>query len=383
MATTANIEVKDNNPVAALQEFLRKILDDDEIGGVLVPLHLKALGGLPMATLVTDPEALERADPLAPSFPVNSARTVARLSRGATGEKLAVVLRPCEIRAFVELVKLNQGSAESLVLIGMDCLGAYDNKGYRDFLGSDDPIASTLGFVGKKGGEKDTAFGDQDITPACLACGQFTPQGADIEIGVVGANLHQSLPVKASTPRGVALLGRLGLPEGGPSSDRDQALDSMRLDREANRERMFQETSKAVASLESLAEYLSGCVNCYNCRVACPVCYCKECVFVTDVFDHKPWQYMGWARRKGSLKMPTDTVFYHLTRMAHMSTSCVGCGQCSNACPNGIGVAELFQMVAASTQDAFEYAPGRSLDEAPPLSVFREKEFSEVTGLKE
>jgi formate dehydrogenase subunit beta len=36
--------------------------------------------------------------------------------------------------------------------------------------------------------------------------------------------------------------------------------------------------------------------------------------------------------------------------------------------------------VAARTQAGFDYLPGRSLEEAPPLSVFKEKEFSEVTG---
>ena len=65
-----------------------------------------------------------------------------------------------------------------------------------------------------------------------------------------------------------------------------------------------------------------------HCRVACPVCYCKECVFLTNVFEHDPDQYLRWAKRKGMVKMPTDTVFYHITRMVHMSTACVGCGQC-------------------------------------------------------
>jgi formate dehydrogenase subunit beta len=92
---------------------------------------------------------------------------------------------------------------------------------------------------------------------------------------------------------------------------------------------------------------------------------------------------MKWAMRKGAIKMPTDTVFYHLTRLAHMSTACIGCGQCSNACPNGIPVMELFRTIAGATQKAFDYEPGRDLDEAPPLSVFREREFPEVTGGKD
>jgi formate dehydrogenase subunit beta len=135
--------------------------------------------------------------------------------------------------------------------------------------------------------------------------------------------------------------------------------------------------------LARLTSYLANCVNCYNCRVACPVCYCKECVFVTDVFDHEPAQYLRWAKRKGILKMPTDTVFYHLTRLAHMSTACIGCGQCSNACPNNIPVMEIFRTIAHLTQRTFNYEAGRSLEDAPPLSVFREKEFSELTGGKD
>ena len=146
---------------------------------------------------------------------------------------------------------------------------------------------------------------------------------------------------------------------------------------------MFTETSEATADLEKLTTYLANCVNCYNCRVACPVCYCRECVFVTDVFDHEPSQYLRWANRKGIIKMPTDTVFYHMTRLAHMSTACIGCGQCSNACPNNIPVMEIFRTVASYTQKAFDYEAGRSIEDEPPLSVFREAEFREVTGGKD
>jgi formate dehydrogenase subunit beta len=68
--------------------------------------------------------------------------------------------------------------------------------------------------------------------------------------------------------------------------------------------------------------------------------------------------------------------------MAHMSTACVGCGQCSNACPNDIPLAELFRSVAHRTQAEFSYAAGRSLDEKPPLTEFRENEYPEVVGIK-
>jgi formate dehydrogenase subunit beta len=44
---------------------------------------------------------------------------------------------------------------------------------------------------------------------------------------------------------------------------------------------------------------------------------------------------------------------------------------------------ELFRTVAHFTQRAFGYTAGLSLDEDPPLSVFREREFPEVTDGKD
>ena len=79
--------------------------------------------------------------------------------------------------------------------------------------------------------------------------------------------------------------------------------------------------------------------------------------------------------------MPMDTVFFHVTRMIHMGLSCVGCGQCSNACPNDIPLAELFVSVGKEAQKGFEYGAGKDLDEPFPLSIFFENEFQDVTGI--
>jgi len=76
--------------------------------------------------------------------------------------------------------------------------------------------------------------------------------------------------------------------------------------------------------------------------------------------------------------MPTDTLLFHLTRMNHMATSCVGCGLCSDACPNDVPVFRLFRLVGAKAQETLGYVPGRSLDEELPLSTFREDEFQEM-----
>ncbi|MEF2231563.1 MAG: 4Fe-4S binding protein [Pseudodesulfovibrio sp.] len=378
MATTAKLLVENNNPVVAVQGFLRGLLENESIGGVLVPVHHFGKG-MPMPTLVADPEQLSGADPLAPAFPMNSAKLLSRLTRGQSGERIVAVLRPCEIRAFVELVKLNQGSLDDVIIVGVDCMGAYNNTDYRAFLSGRDPFEATLAFHGAHGGAGETGVNGVDIASACRACEYPAPANADLILGLAGADLHAAIPILADSARGEALLNDLGLPDMAADS-RAPVLESLIKARTERRDAMIAETKAVTGTLTDLSEYLSGCVNCYNCRVACPVCYCKECVFNTDVFEHKPWQYMGWAKRKGSLKMPTDTIFYHLTRMAHMSMACVGCGQCSNACPNDIPVMELFRTVAARTQESFDYVPGRSLDEAPPLSVFKEDEFQETVS---
>ena len=377
MGSIARIEVKDGNPVAALQGFCARLLADEEVAAVLAPRRLPGGAGT-MPALVAEPEEFRDVDPLTPSFRINAARMLTRLTRGADdGGLVAALLRPCEVRAFIELCKLNQGSLENALLVSLDCAGAFSNADYPRFAGGDGAAEPLMEFLRASG---QGAFNGLEVARACRTCEHPTGAEADLTIGLFGQDPAQGLLLVANTPRGEGLMTRLQLPEASDDGSRGKALEALLAGRMAERDAMFAETSAATSDMSGLSTFLSACVNCYNCRMACPVCYCKECVFLTDVFDHKPWQYISWARQRGALKMPTDTVFFHLTRLAHMSTACVGCGQCSNACPNGVPVMELFRTIAASTQQAFEYEAGRNPNEAPPLSVFREHEFPEVTG---
>ncbi len=379
MTTTAKIEVKNQDLLESLQGFFRSMLEMEEISAIQVPLHLPMKNTV-MPMLVTDPDKLSGADPLAPYFPMNTSKVVSRLTRKSMGGKVIAVLRPCEIRAFVELVKLKQGRTEELVIVGLDCLGAYKNTDYFRFVGNNIKASTQKfyeGILSGAGCEHDGV----ERTRACKVCEHFVPEGADILIGLLGVDYKKNLMVSSQTAAGEALLKKLDLPSMEIPEKRHTAIDALLSERMTARDRMFLETSDATNDIEKLTAYLGNCINCYNCRVACPVCYCKECVFVTDVFNHDPAQYLQWSRRKGAIKMPTDTTFYHMTRLAHMSTACVGCGQCSNACPNDIPVMELFRTISHQTQKAFEYEAGRNPEEAPPLSTFREDEFEDVVGI--
>jgi formate dehydrogenase (coenzyme F420) beta subunit len=376
---TAKIKVRDQDPLEAIQRLLERVLAQETIDAVLVPKRLPS-GVMVMPTLVNDRAKLDGVDPLAPVFALNAAKVVSRLTRKPLGGSLAVMLRACEIRAFIELVKLNQGSADELVILGMDCMGACGNKDYLELAGDDAPAATRRFYESVLEGQG-FATDDVPLAPACRVCEQPLADGADLSILLYGADIRQHLMVQARSEKGRILLNGLGLEPAEPPAARTRIVQTLIQERTRQRDRMFRATAAAIDSIEKLNRYLAACVNCYNCRVACPVCYCRECVFVTDVFEHEPLQYLGWAQRKGALKMPTDTLFYHLTRLAHMSTACVGCGQCSNACPNAIPVMELFRTVAHRTQAAFDYRAGADIKDKPPLTEFKEKEFEEIVGI--
>jgi formate dehydrogenase subunit beta len=379
MAITAKIDVKENDILGSLRGFFKDILELEDIHAILVPQHLP-MKRMVMPTLVTDPDHLTGVDPLAPAFAMNAAKIVSRLTRKPMGGKIAAVLRPCEIRAFIELVKLKQGRTDEVVLIGIDCLGAFQNQDYFQYAGQSG-AESTMRFFNAFLNGETTELESINLSAACKACEYPVTASADIQIGLFGVETDAHYLVQSQTEAGKNILNQLNLAEIAEPASRRDAVRLLIERRTQYRDDMVAKTREDTDSLEKMTAYFATCVNCYNCRVACPVCYCKECVFVTDVFNHDPSQYLRWANRKGIIKMPTDTLFFHITRLAHMSTACVGCGQCSNACPNDIPVMELFRTIAQGTQQAFDYEAGRSLAEDPPLSVFREEDFSEVVGI--
>jgi len=131
-----------------------------------------------------------------------------------------------------------------------------------------------------------------------------------------------------------------------------------------------------------LPSLFNACIRCHNCMTACPICYCKTCLFRSASFDHKPDHYLSAAQRKGALRMLSDALLFQLTRMNHMSASCVGCGMCTSTCPSEIPVGMIFSAVGEQVQAAFGYEPGRSLEDPLPLVTFQANEWTEVGEAK-
>jgi formate dehydrogenase subunit beta len=423
------IEVKNNNPVEAIRELLRSILDKGLVSAILVPQEIPSKKTV-VQTLVRDSSKLESVNPLAPVFGVNSARIVARMcialmsaapvesameeqpepeqteqseqteidndaeeqvsqdkqsqaeevpaesqstaeEQSAVSEEqsaaspIAVVLRPCEIRALVELVKLQQVNLSPFLVIGVDCWGTYSVPDYAAKVkeGSGDSV--TADFL------KQVTSGKlpDELRGACRLCQYPSPTCADIVIQLIGEDINKQISLGAGTEKGKELLGALGLEATPQSQERKDAVEKLK---EAKKKLAEQDQVDFLEAISSL------CINCHNCRAVCPICYCKQCVFDGEVFKYAIEKYLTWSGKKGVLPMPPDKLLFHLTRMSHVATSCVACGQCEAACPNGIPLGRMYQKISTAAQEALGYEAGRSLDEELPLTTFREDELSVV-----
>jgi len=366
------LEVPEENLTKTFTRFCADLLLRKKLDALLVPLELPGKANV-VPTLVTDSEKLDAARLFAPVMPVNTARVLSEMTKvSPSSKKIGVVLRNCEIRALLELVKLRQASLENITLIGIDCLGTYSVNDYAGMVARGEVPQETILNRFIKGED------DPDLRQSCAICAYPLAQNGDLIIELMNSDLKKHVGITVLTERGEEVLQGMELSEDTDIEKRAKKLDEVFTQQANKREQFFKENASRFQGVEQLMTVLSPCIRCYNCRTVCPACYCKECFFDSPTFEMESDRYLGWAQSKGAVRMPSNTLFYHLTRMAHMATSCIGCGLCSEACPNDIPVAEIFQLAAAEVQKDLNYIPGRSLDEELPLSSFREDELREV-----
>jgi len=381
MSVTAYLEVAEGDTLGALQNFLSRLLTEDIVDALLVPQKLPT-GDNVVPTLIRDSDKLAGVDPIAPVMPVIAAKAVSNVTATEHGERLAAVLRSCELRAVIELVKLQQASLDNVILIGVDCLGTYEVSDYAKLIEAGVNLTAEV-LAGAAEGQLTPHEGYQ-LRAACRMCEKPIPGSADVYrpdiiIGLLGVDPSKQILIEARD----ALVEKLGLEAnvgqvGNLSVRRKEVIERLIAERTAERDRVLAAFRERVTGMDGLLAEFSTCIRCYNCMGACPICYCKECIFRTPTFDHASPQYFRWAERKGAIRLPTDTLLFHLTRLNHMATSCVGCGMCESACPSDLPVALIFRAVGQETQALFDYLPGRSLEEEVPVATFREDELTEL-----
>ena len=339
----------------AVKSILKSAIEKGLLYAAAVPLEKNKKV---TAVLARSPETFDGANLSWDFMNINMASVVSDITKKASppsDRKIGALLRSCEARALVELVKLNQASPENLITIGFDCFGAYP---VRRFLYQP----------------------DLPIREACLICEHPEPLNTDISIGMAGLDDDGLIILRGGSENGNAFLASL---EGTEATEEqlkkhENAIAAIKKERIAKREEVFARYKTEIYGFDKLSEVLASCINCHNCRNVCPVCFCRECLFDSPTFEWKADNYISWSGKHGAVALPEGRLLFHLTRLNHMSASCVGCGVCEEACPNGISVFSLFGFSGDRVQAAFDYEAGRSPDEPLPVTEFRENELESI-----
>lgn len=320
-------------------------------------------------SLITDRGLLGRAAPTVPVMPANGGKMVSRLTLlGPVPGPVAVVLRPCELRALVELGKLEQARLDDLLLVSFTCAGVAPT---RDLYREPGPLLERHRAAAAAGANWD------GMRDTCRACELFEPAGADITLELVGGT-DAATVLAARTPKGEQFLEGFAFAEEAEDPPAAEPVGRLARERAGQRPVVLDRYAPGKLGLAGLVALFGRCINCHACSKACPACYCSACHFESADAEQRPDETGDELARRGAVRVPPGTVHYHVGRMLHVGMTCVGCGMCSDACPVDIPVATVFTRLAGSVQGMFDYVAGRDAAERIPTTTFETEELEEI-----
>jgi len=121
MAVQKLLSVDASGPLETTRRFLAQVWERSRLDGMFVPAWAAGEDD-PRPALLTDPADLKRADPFAPLMVLNTAPHIAALAADRSHQRLAAVLRPCELRSLRELARRQSLNLSGLLLISIFAL---------------------------------------------------------------------------------------------------------------------------------------------------------------------------------------------------------------------------------------------------------------------
>ncbi|MBA7702640.1 hypothetical protein ES703_111409 [subsurface metagenome] len=373
----------------AVTSLLKYALESGKVDAVVAirPRDGNRYDGVPV--LITDPkEIIETAGALHCTSP-NIARFIKEYLAGASNLKIAVVVKPCDAKAIIELAKRNQIKFDNLLLIGLNCTGTLPSAKAKRMMEEEfevDPAGvvaediegNKLVIRLKEGTEKKKDLAELEEKrygrrENCRRCDTNIPIMADIACGKWGTTDENTTFVEVCSEKGSHFIeaaieaGYIKVEQ--PSSD---AIETRKGKDEAAIQLAQQWQEKDFASLEEMNTderfnywlgQFSRCIKCYGCRDACPICYCKDCYLEADRGLVPPGE------------IPPDIMF-PMVRITHVMDSCVNCGQCQDACPMELPLSRLIFLLNRKLAGIFKYEPGMDVNELPPLRTVTDQELS-------
>jgi formate dehydrogenase subunit beta len=343
--------------------------------------------GVPV--LITEPErVIETTGALHSSSP-NIARLLKEYLDGSSSLKMAIVVKPCDARALIELAKRTQINLDNLLLIGLNCTGTLPSAKaktmMKEIFGVDpadvvsEEIEDKVLTVTLKDGSKkkqdlakleEQGYGRREN---CRRCETNIPVMADIACGKWGTTDKETTFIEICSKKGSEFV-QAAVENGCIMVEQPSAasIEDRKKKDQAAVELAKQWQVKDFSSLEKMSvderftywfSQFSQCIKCYGCRDACPICYCKDCMLEPERGFVAPGE------------IPPDVMF-PMVRIAHVMDSCVNCGQCQDVCAMEIPISRLIFFLNTKIGDIFQYEPGMDVTELPPLRTITDQEQS-------
>jgi ferredoxin len=245
-------------------------------------------------------------------------------------ERIGVLANGCNSRNIVTHIIENQVKREQLYIIGVPCTGMIDHRAVK------------------------RAVGQKEIADITEKDGSFTVKGKDFEETFKKADYLQTNCAACRHRNPVEYDEMVGAPV-----EEQEAVDPYRDVRKIEAMSPDEKTG-------FFQQLITNCIRCYACRNGCPLCYCPTCF----VDESRP----QWV---GKSSDPTDTMTFHLLRAYHCAGRCTDCGACERVCPVGIPVRQFTKKLNKDAEELFSWEAGLSLDQRPPLDVYRPDDYND------
>ena len=338
------IEVRDRDPLGAVRSALGAWWQKAGVDALLAPVELPDGTGTRSEVLL-DARRLDEVNPFTPVMGSNAAAAIGKFSRDHPGARLAALLRPCELRALIELRKRRYGAAadDRVLTIGVDCTATL---GPEAFAGR----ARTRGLAALTR-EALEAAAEGEPWPArprtaCQVCLSPAPRGADLAIGFLGLPAGQMLLLIA---RDEATDAANHLQHVAPTLaseaqvvQRESAVGTLDERRSRARAELARTATRRFSDLGSVLAWLAGCTLCGDCLDACPL------------YDGELSGLLGM----GSSAYPGQPVLAELVEASRWLASCSGCGMCETACASEVPLSQLICGLSHRIQEELDYVPG-------------------------
>lgn len=245
-------------------------------------------------------------------------------------DRIGIVATGCNSRNMVTHIIENQIKREQLYIVGIPCTGMIDHRAVE------------------------RAVGHREIVEAKEDGDGFTVRGRDFEEILKKKDFLQ-LNCRTCRHRNPVITDEM-IAEPVKEQAEVEAYEDVEKIEEMTSENKWGFFSRMI----------EGCIRCYACRNACPLCYCPTCF----VDESRP-QWVGKSID------PTDTMTFHILRAYHCAGRCTDCGACERACPVGISMRQFTKKLNKDAEALFSWEAGLNPDQRPPLDVYRPDDYDE------